>query len=157
MLNINFLEKVLGLVSPPHFMYDFSRKVFLMFFSINWQNFIPWFLLLQLFVNETATDLSFLSSRFATWPKGQGKKLNIVRTKRAFEVKKAFSITFKGFLLAKNCLRPESVALKISQILQQKFSSNKSFYLMKLQIGRLENLLKRYSKTGAFLWNLQNF
>ena len=79
------------------------------------------------------------------------QKTKYIENEKTFEVKKAFSITFKGFLLAKNCLRPESVALKISQILQQKFSSNKSFYLMKLQIGRLENLLKSYSKTGAFL------
>ena len=29
MLNFNFLEKCLGIVSPPHFEYDFSRKMFL--------------------------------------------------------------------------------------------------------------------------------
>ena len=34
MLNFNFPEKGLGLVSPPHFMYDFSR-MFLMLYSIN--------------------------------------------------------------------------------------------------------------------------
>ena len=33
MLNINFSEKGLGLVSPPHSVYDFSRKVFLMLYS----------------------------------------------------------------------------------------------------------------------------
>ena len=33
MLNFDFLEKVLGIVSPPHFVYDFSRKMFL-FYSI---------------------------------------------------------------------------------------------------------------------------
>ena len=27
MLNFNFSEKGLGLVSPPHFVYDFSRKM----------------------------------------------------------------------------------------------------------------------------------
>ena len=30
-----FLEKNLGLFSPPHFVLDFSRKMFLMLFSIN--------------------------------------------------------------------------------------------------------------------------
>ena len=30
-----FLEKGLGLPSPPHFMYDFSRKLFLMLYSFN--------------------------------------------------------------------------------------------------------------------------
>ena len=40
MLNFNFLEKDLGIVSLPHFVYDFSRKVFLMLYSINGPNFI---------------------------------------------------------------------------------------------------------------------
>ena len=35
MPNFYFSEKGLGLVSPPHFMYDFSRKMFLMLNSIN--------------------------------------------------------------------------------------------------------------------------
>ena len=34
MLNFDFLEKSgLGLVSPPHFVYDFSRKMFLVLCS----------------------------------------------------------------------------------------------------------------------------
>ena len=37
MLNFDFLEKGLGIVSPPHFLYDFSRKnlMFLMLYYIN--------------------------------------------------------------------------------------------------------------------------
>ena len=46
MLNFNFSEKGLRLVSPPHFVYDFSRKMFLMLHSINWPNFIVWLPLL---------------------------------------------------------------------------------------------------------------
>ena len=58
--------------------------------------------------------LSFLSSRFSTWPKSQDKNLNILRTKRAFEVKeKAFFIIYNGLGVAKNCLRPESDPLTI--------------------------------------------
>ena len=34
MLNTGFLEKSLGVVSPPHFVYYFSRKMFLMLCSI---------------------------------------------------------------------------------------------------------------------------
>ena len=34
MLSFNFSEKGLGLVSPPHFAYDISRKMFLMLHSI---------------------------------------------------------------------------------------------------------------------------
>ena len=30
-----FLEKCFRIVSPPHFAYDFSRKMFLMLYSIN--------------------------------------------------------------------------------------------------------------------------
>ena len=36
MLNSDFLGKGLGIVSPPYFVYDFSRKMFLMLHSINW-------------------------------------------------------------------------------------------------------------------------
>ena len=36
MLNIDFLEKGLGIVSLSHFAYDFSRKAFLMLYFINW-------------------------------------------------------------------------------------------------------------------------
>ena len=35
----DFLEKGLGIVSPPHFVYGFSRKMFLMLYSINWTSF----------------------------------------------------------------------------------------------------------------------
>ena len=34
MLNFDILEKGLGIVSPPHIVYDFPRKVFLMLYSI---------------------------------------------------------------------------------------------------------------------------
>ena len=46
MLNFNFLDKGLGVVSLSHFVYDFSIKMFLMLYSINWPNFIVWFTLL---------------------------------------------------------------------------------------------------------------
>ena len=49
--------------------------------------------------------LSFVSSRFDAWPKSQDKNLNILITKRAFEVKwKSFFSIFKGVLVAWNCL-----------------------------------------------------
>ena len=38
MLNFYILEKGLGIVSPPHCVYDFSTKIF----SINWPNVIVW-------------------------------------------------------------------------------------------------------------------
>ena len=35
MIDSNFPEKGVGLVSPAHFVYDFLRKIFLMLYSIN--------------------------------------------------------------------------------------------------------------------------
>ena len=35
MLNFDFLKKGLGIVSPTHFVYDFSKKMFLKLYSIN--------------------------------------------------------------------------------------------------------------------------
>ena len=63
-INFDFPEKCLGLVSPPNFVYDFSRIMFLMSFSINWQNLSDYFYflrywaicVLQLFVNQFATS-----------------------------------------------------------------------------------------------------
>ena len=40
MFNFDIVEKGLGIVSPPHFVYDFSRKILLMLYSINLPNFI---------------------------------------------------------------------------------------------------------------------
>ena len=52
MLNFDFLDKGLGIVSPVHFVYDFSPKMFLMLYSINWPNFIAWLpLLLEILDN----------------------------------------------------------------------------------------------------------
>ena len=39
-LKFEFLEKDLRLVSAPHFVYDFLRRMFPMLYSINWPNFI---------------------------------------------------------------------------------------------------------------------
>ena len=46
MVNFNFLEKGLETISPPHFVHDFARKMFLMLYSIKWSNFIVWLSLL---------------------------------------------------------------------------------------------------------------
>ena len=42
MVNFEFWEKGLGIVSTPHFVYDFSTEMFLMLHSINSPNFIVW-------------------------------------------------------------------------------------------------------------------
>ena len=39
MLNFDFLGKGLEIVSHPHFVYDFLRKMFLMLYCIDWLSF----------------------------------------------------------------------------------------------------------------------
>ena len=39
MFNFYFLEKGLGIVSAPNFVYNFLRKMFLLLYSSNWPNF----------------------------------------------------------------------------------------------------------------------
>ena len=65
MLNFNFSEKVLGLVTPPHFAYDFSRKNFSCFILLTDHISLPdclyfsryWAIcLLQFFVNQAVTS-----------------------------------------------------------------------------------------------------
>ena len=52
MLNFDSLEKGLGIVSTPHFVCDFSRKMFLILYALNWANLIAWLLLLlEILVN----------------------------------------------------------------------------------------------------------
>ena len=52
MLNFYFLEKGLRIVSLPHFVYDFSGKMFLVLYSINLSKFIVWLpLLLEILLN----------------------------------------------------------------------------------------------------------
>ena len=116
-----FFRKDQGIVSPPRFVCDFSTKVFIMLYSINWLSSLSYCLyflrywtisFLQLFVNQVCDvinfkTLSFQSSCFYTWPKSQGKNLNNLRT--TFQVKsKAFFVIFKGLSVARNCVRPYS-------------------------------------------------
>ena len=55
MVNFDFTEKGLEIVSPPHLVYDFSRKTFLTLYSISWPGFIAWLpLLLEILVNKCA-------------------------------------------------------------------------------------------------------
>ena len=56
MLNFNFSEKCLGLVSPPYFVHNVLRKMFPMLHSIDRPNFIVWLsLLLEILDNICIT------------------------------------------------------------------------------------------------------
>ena len=103
MLNFDFLDKGPEIASLPHFVYDFSTKMLLMLYSINWPNLIVWLpLLLEILGNMCIAivyypgcdvmgfeiNLIFLIEPFflpdhKSWEKPKPKK----RTKRAFKVK----------------------------------------------------------------------
>ena len=120
MLNFNFSEKGLGLV---------SRKMFLMFYSINWPNFFVWLpLFFEIIDNMFTTtrlwrhkiwhylDLSdqavlLHDQKFKTKIQTSWERKELLRWN-----KKYFSSFLKGFQLTKNCLRPESAPLSISKI-----------------------------------------
>ena len=117
MLNFDFLG--LELISQSHFAHAFSRKLFLLLYSITWSNFIVWLLLLleiigSMFIVIVSYPLcavinceiylSVLINPFSyIWPKIQ---------KNAFKVKwKTFFIIVKGHSVVRNCLKPESAPL----------------------------------------------
>ena len=113
MLNFDLLEKDLGIVSPPQFVHDISKKMFLMLYSINWPNLIAWlFLLFEILINmciaivcfprfdviNLEIELNFLIKSLFYMNKESRQILNILRTKRAFKMKKEHILTFlKGF------------------------------------------------------------
>ena len=62
MLNFNFLEKGLRLVSSSHFVYDFSRRMFRILYSIKIIiiNFIVWLLLLLEIMENMCITIVYL-------------------------------------------------------------------------------------------------
>ena len=88
--------------------------------------------------------LSFLSNRFAAWPKSREKTLSILRTKSAFEVKwKAFFIIFKGLSAAKNGLKPESAPLIDDGSEDEKAKDSKNCFIKrKLKFENYKNCLE---------------
>ena len=118
MFNFHFSEKTLGLVSPPHFGHDFSRKMFLMLYCINWENFIAWLpSLLEILDNmcikvvckpgcdvmQFQINLIFLIKPFRYMTKKSRQKLKYLENEMSFwvEIKKHFSSFLKGFQLPK--------------------------------------------------------
>ena len=101
-LNFDILEKGLGIVSSPHFVYDFSIKMFLMLYSIIWPNFIAWWpLLLKILGNmyigsvcypvcDVITfeiNLAFLIKPFFYLTKQPRQKTKYLENKKAFKAK----------------------------------------------------------------------
>ena len=84
MLNFDFREKDLGIVSPSHFVYDFSKNTYFMLRCINWPNVIAWLpFLLEILV--------IMHVVIVWW--------------------KAFFVIFKRLSIFKNFLRRESALL----------------------------------------------
>ena len=59
MLKFDVLKKGLGVVSPPHVVYDFSRKMFPMLYSINWPKVIVWLLLIREISGNMCTEIVY--------------------------------------------------------------------------------------------------
>ena len=116
-LDFNFPEKGLGLVIPPHFVYDLSRKRFLMLYSSNWPNSIVWLpLLLEILgnmcfkiicwpgcdVTKFGINLIFLIKSFCYMTKKSRQKFKYLENRQSFwaQIKNIF-IIFKGLSIAK--------------------------------------------------------
>ena len=69
MLNFDFLDKDLGIVSPAYFVCDFSTTVFLMLYCINWPNSIAWLPLLLEILGNMCIAIYLLTrlSRHGFW------------------------------------------------------------------------------------------
>ena len=107
LLIFNFFEKGLWLVSPPHFVNDFSGKMFLILHYIKLPNFIVWLpLLLEILGNicisivcwpgceviKFEINLIFLIKPFWYMNKKSGQKLKYLENEKSFwgEIKNIF-------------------------------------------------------------------
>ena len=97
MLNFEFLDRVFVMVSPVHLVYDFSRKMFLMLYSINWPNFIVWLpLLLEILGNISNQAVFIHAQKFKTKTEISWEWNELLRWNK---------IIFKGLSVVKNCPR----------------------------------------------------
>ena len=112
----------MGLTPPPHFAYDFSRKIFFMLYPVIWTNFTIWLVLTIEKLGKVTIviicipicdvidfeiNISFLVKPFFTWPKKSGQLL--------IWNKKHFPSFLKGFLLKQikaTFLKGESLNLR---------------------------------------------
>ena len=100
MLNFDFLRKGLGIVSPPHFVYGWSRKMFFVLYSINWPNFLARLsLLLEILVNMCVAivclpgwdvnnfevDLTFPTKSFFYMAKTSRQKFKYLENEKSFK------------------------------------------------------------------------
>ena len=97
MLNFEFLDKGLGMVSSVYFVYNFSRNMFLMLYSINWPSFIVWLpLLLEILGNISDQAVFIHAQKLKTKTEISWEWNELLRWN-----KKHFSSFSKGFQLSK--------------------------------------------------------
>ena len=114
MLNFDILDKGLGIVSTGHFVYDFSTKMFLMLYSINWINFIVCLFLPHEILDNMCIAIVLWHHKFQNSPdlsnqavfihdKKSKQKLKYLENEKSKigEIKKHFSSFLKGFQLPK--------------------------------------------------------
>ena len=124
------IKRGLKLVSLPHFLHEFRRKIFLTRYFDNWLNFIAWLsFLLEILGNmciviiccpvceviNFEVNLSFLIKLFSYITKRSEKIVNISRRKTAFNMKQKESfIILRVFIEVNetNFLEDESPTLK---------------------------------------------
>ena len=80
------LKKFLGIISPPYFVFDFSRKTFLMLYPLNWPHIIAWLPL----VPERLRNLCIAIACYPGW---DAKNLKI---NRIFVMKPFFYVAKKS-------------------------------------------------------------
>ena len=97
MLNFEFLDKGLGMVSSVYFVYNFSRNMFLMLYFINWPSFIVWLpLLLEILGNISDQAVFIHAQKLKTKTEISWEWNELLRWN-----KKHFSSFSKGFQLSK--------------------------------------------------------
>ena len=103
MLDFDFLEMGLGLVSPPHFVLNFSTKIF----SPGCD------------VTNFETNLIFLIKPFSYMTKKSRQNIKCLESQKSFygEIKNIFHHIKKICIkIDENCLRPRSELLSFTQV-----------------------------------------
>ena len=133
MLNFDVLQ---------HFVCDFSGKMFIMFYSINWLNFIVWLSLRLEILNNMRiaivcfsgcdvinfeVNLIFLIKSFFCMTKMSRQKFKYIENeKKLLRWNKKYFLSFlNGFQLPKSFLRPESASLKAHWQISKKWRFEK--------------------------------
>ena len=146
MLNFDFLEKGLGIVSPPHFDYDLWKKCFscyslfhclIAFTSWDIEQYVYCNCLFPRLWRHKFWNYPYLSSQAVFLHDQKFKtKISILWEKKEILTwnKKPFFIIFKRLPVTKNCLRPKSAPLKFiaNQLSRSKlgFLNGKTWFKM---------------------------